>query len=96
MKADLRDALKTSDSVRISVLRSTLAAIANGEAVDRSRFDPHVTEVPRRLLTEEDIAAIVRAEHEDLLASASELVSLQQHERADELETQAMILAAYL
>ena len=72
LRAALPVALKARDRATASTLRSTLAAIENAEAVDAgsvragaveaSAVGIGVAEAERRVLTEEDVVAIVRAE----------------------------------
>jgi len=76
MQEDLRVAMKTRDRVRTSVLRATLGAIANAEAVPSDarpnvagRHEP--TEVDRRELTEADVVAVVTRERAELGADAA-------------------------
>src|SRR5689334_23604524 len=76
MQDDLRVAMKARDRVRTSVLRATLGAIANAEAVPSDarpnvagRDDP--TEVDRRELTEADVVAVVTRERAELAADAA-------------------------
>jgi hypothetical protein len=73
----LTEALKARDTATVSVVRSALGAIGNAEAVAADPAQPSgapgaaiagavaglgAAEVPRRPLTEADVAAIVRAE----------------------------------
>ena len=96
MQAGLRAAMQSREQLTVSVLRSTLAAVANAEAVDPATADRGATEVPRTVLTEEDIRAIVAAERDELRAAADEMSSLAQAAKAEELTRQASTLDAYL
>ena len=96
MQRDVRTAMQARDAVRVSVLRSTLAAIGNAEAVDVATADRHATEVERKLLTDADIVAIVTAERDELLLAAAEMQSLRQAAKSAELAQQAAILDGYL
>jgi len=74
LREALTEALKARDRETANVVRSALAAIGNAEAVDagaigtragaieESPVGPGATEVRRRALTEEQIAALIRAE----------------------------------
>jgi len=86
LRQRLRDALpaavKARDRIAVAALRSTLAAIDNAEAVDRSpSVDERLgidqiprglgaAEAPRRILTEAQVADIVRAELAEREAAA--------------------------
>jgi len=96
MQSDLRAAMQARQRVAVSVLRATLAAIANAEAVDPATADRHATEVDRKHLTGDDIAAIVTVERDDLRAASKEMASLRQDEKAAELAEQAALLDGYL
>lgn len=96
LQADLTLAVKARDGIRASVLRTTLAAIANAEAVDPDTVPERATEVPRRDLADADIRALVEAEERDLVAHARRLTDLEQMQRADELAAKAAILRRYL
>ena len=96
LRSDLTTALRARDRTTATVLRTVLGAIANAEAVPVPQAAPPVaegaiagaslglgaTEAPRRELDEDDVRAILVAEHEDLLA----------HDLAE----QAAVLAPYL
>ena len=83
LRSALRIALRERNAVAMSALRSTLAALANATAVQSVPLAPgadeHVAgsvaglgaaEVPRRELTEDEAAAIVRAEIAERTAAA--------------------------
>ena len=101
MQADLRTAMKARDSVRVSVLRSALAALANAEAVvpGHQSSTPEAfgtTEVPRRELSEADEHQILAREIDELQTTADEL---RQHARPDDaadLDVRATILNEYV
>ena len=96
MQAGLRAAMRSRERLTVSVLRSTLAAVANAEAVDPATVDRHAVEVARTALTEDDVRAVVAAERDDLRAAVSEMQSLSQAEKAADLAQQAAILDGYL
>jgi len=99
MQADLPAAIKARDASRVSVLRTTLGALANAEAVDLS--GPRSTagllgDVERNLLSERDMREIVSRERAELRAAAQEMERLGHRRQAVELETRAGILESYL
>jgi uncharacterized protein len=107
LREGLRAAIKERDRVAMSVLRSTLAAIGNAEAVDVTGMaqrgmaieqSPGLggTEVERRALTEDDVTRLVRAEITDREAAARTYVTAGQAERADLLLAEAAVLRGYL
>lgn len=70
LKADLKTAMKARQLHTINTLRTALAAIDNAEAVD---VDPSFVplngitkDVPRKVLSEADMDAILRAEAENM------------------------------
>jgi uncharacterized protein YqeY len=69
LQADLLDARKCQDGIRLQAIRSLLSALANAEAVPLPDGPYRVVEggadVPRRALTEAEIDAVVRAEIEE-------------------------------
>ena len=108
LRAALTAAIKAHDGDAVAVLRTTLAAIDNAEAV--STEHPSTAgggpiagalpglgagEAPRRELTEDAVVAIVQAEVAELLASAGECADLGQPDRAAALIAQAAVLQAY-
>ena len=73
MRADLRQAMKDRDGPAVVALRTALAAIANAEAVpDDGSFAPthgRLVDHPRRVLTPDDVLAIVRHQIDDRRAT---------------------------
>lgn len=100
MQADLTAAIRRRDRDVISVLRTTLTAIGNAEAVDASGSEPQVgigaNEADRRELTEEEIAALVLGERDRLHELSAEMSQIGQSEEAARLHAQAAILNLYL
>ncbi|WP_052434561.1 GatB/YqeY domain-containing protein [Streptacidiphilus melanogenes] len=112
----LRDALgvaiKGRDRLSASVLRATLGAIENAEAVpadaasagsvpgslaiERSPVGVGAAEVARRVLTEGDVHAIVRAELAEREAAADTYLRAGRPEQADRLRAEIEVLAAFL
>ena len=99
MQDELTAAIKAGDDARVDVLRTTLAAIANAEAVDLTGPTTPVGllgEVERRQLSDDDITAIIAAERDELSTTAAHLHRLGQASRAGELDARARILGDYL
>lgn len=82
----LRDAMRVRDRTLVAALRSTLAAIANAQAVPQtaltSKASAHIAgatagvgaaEAPRRDLSEDEVRDIVAREVQELGAHASHL-----------------------
>jgi uncharacterized protein YqeY len=96
LQAGLRAAMQSREQLAVSVLRSTLAAVANAEAVDPTTAERGAAEVARKHLTEDDIRAIVTTERDELRHAADEMSALGQASKADELTQQVAILDGYL
>jgi uncharacterized protein len=107
MRADLKSAMKARDRTAVAALRTTLAAIANAEALPAD--DPaarlfageHVTgagatEQPRRLLTDADVRAVVEREIHDRTTAAASYDELGRADLADPLRAEADVLTRYL
>jgi hypothetical protein len=106
IRTALRDAMRSRDAVARAALRSALASIANagavpGVPVDSSGSSEHVAgavaglgaaEVPRRELSETDVAGIVRTEIAERLAAADQVPA----EAADRLRAEAAVLSSLL
>ncbi|MEY9843207.1 hypothetical protein [Streptacidiphilus sp. MAP5-3] len=113
----LRDALtvaiKGRDRVAASVVRATLGAIENAEAVERPGAElveggPRessaieatpagvgVAEVARRVLTEADVRAIVRAEVAEREAAVAACERAGRDEQAERLRVELNVLVAF-
>jgi hypothetical protein len=101
MQADLRSAMKTRDTVVVSVLRTALAAISNAEAVDESDYPPLPPgqsrgDVPRRQLTDADIESILNREIGEVRDAAGDYRRHNELDKAGELERRIAVLARYL
>ena len=100
--------MRARDKVALAVLRSTLAAIENAEAVELSAIPvgglaieqtpvgAGATEASRRELTEADVERIVRAELAEREAAAQAYDQAGQPAQADRLRTEIRVLSAYL
>jgi len=106
LRAALRTALRDRDAVAAAALRSTLAALGNATAVPETAApaagDEHfagsavglgAAEVPRRTLTEDQAAAIVRAEIAERTAAADQYGASA---AADRLQAEAALLRGFL
>lgn len=103
LRAALRAALKSRDQVAASALRSALAAIDNagaidlpaarrGLAIEESPAGPGAAEAERRMLTETEVARIVRAEIADRDRAAGDYQRTGHAERATRLVAEANVL----
>jgi uncharacterized protein len=107
----LRESLRARDAVASAALRSALGAIANAEAVSTDIIpaartsSAHIagaaaglgaSEVARRVLTDDEIAAIVHAEIADREQSAEQYDQAGHADRAELLRSQARVLDAAL
>src|SRR3974390_397924 len=111
LREDLAAAMKARDRVAITVLRTTLAAIDNAEAVDVSPKEPpgagshHFagtsagvgsSDVTRRVLSDADIGAIIGEEADERWQAAVEYEKLGRVDIADGLRREAAVLDRYL
>jgi uncharacterized protein YqeY len=115
MRAALTVAIKGRDRVAASVLRATLGAIENAEAVERPESGSGgveggqreslaieaiavgvgAAEVDRRVLTEADVHAIVRAEVAEREAALATYERAGRGEQAERLQAELNVLAAF-
>lgn len=112
LRGRLRDALgaaiKQRDRVAVSALRSALAAIENAEAVEREESADRrlaieqipvgvgAAEVPRRVLSEPDVARIVRAEIADRESAARGYEQAGRSARAEQLRAEIRVLSRHV
>ena len=108
LRAALPAAMKSRDRAATAALRATLAAIDNaeavasadgvvrGQAIEQVALGVGATEVERRALTEPEVEEIVRAELAEREAAASEYDRAGRTERAEQLRSEARVLAAHL
>src|SRR3954454_23633047 len=106
LREALPAAMKSRDRPAVAALRSTLAAIDNAEAVvvdDGTRRGLAIEETPvgvgaaeatRRLLTEDDVVRIVRAEVAEREAAATEYEQAGHTDRAEQLRAEVRALTA--
>jgi uncharacterized protein YqeY len=106
LRAALLTAMKSRDRLTTGVLRATLAAIENAEAVDTTSADRALAieqtplvgaaEAERRALTETHVEQIVRAEAAARQAAARDYDRAGKPERAEMLRTEARVLLTHL
>jgi uncharacterized protein YqeY len=101
MTADLLSALKSGDVVAVSVLRTTLAALSNAEAVDPATRAELIRaglfgDVARQILSTDDEQTIVARERDELHASAAVLDEAGRPAEAARCRAAAAILDTYL
>jgi uncharacterized protein len=106
LQVALRAAMKARDTVAVSALRSTLAAIANAEAIapptaSAAAADQYVAgstaglaaaEAERREVTDEDAAGIAQAEAAERRAAARQYQDAGQADRAERLLREAQVI----
>lgn len=107
LRRALPPALKARDRVAVAALRSALAAIDNAQAVTAPpapRAGGVVAgavrglgagDVPRRTVSTDEVAAIVRSEIDDRLAAAADYERSGQVDAAARLIAEADVLAAH-
>ena len=111
MRRGLVDAMKARDQQAVAALRSTLARIDNAEALDAepalysgeghpavagSVLGVGAADVDRRVLTPEEMAALVRDDVEEREIAAEVLVRVGRPDQAERLRAQAKLLTTYL
>ena len=103
MKSDLRQAMKARHSATVATLRAVLAAIDNAEAVPMTTptmpVEPVLNqqhEVPRKLLSADDIRQIIQKEADERRAASLKYANLGQAGEAERLQTAATLIEAYL
>lgn len=103
MKADLRQAMKARQSATVATLRALLAAIDNAEAVPVPAVTMPVEpilgqshEVPRKLLSADDIRQIIQKEADERRAASLKYANLGQAAEAERLQTAAQLIETYL
>ncbi|NUS73443.1 MAG: hypothetical protein HOQ05_08570 [Corynebacteriales bacterium] len=100
--------MRSRDKVAVSVLRATLAALDNAQAMPLSEVElkgvalEHApvgvgaTEVARRELSERNAVDIVRAEAAERLEVAAQLTSPVHADRAAQLRAEAALLLSFV
>jgi uncharacterized protein len=100
MKADLLIAMKARQSSAVAALRSMLSAIDNAGAVD---VDPSIVplvgrsaDVPRRVLSEAEVWALLRAEAGARRSAIASYEELGKIEEAARLRAELEVVTRYL
>ncbi len=100
MKADLLTAMKARDAVRVTTLRTMIAALDNAGAVP---VDSHMVpltgitpDVPRRELSVTEQVEILQREAEGRRHAAAQYQQLGQTEVAATLHAELAVIAGYL
>jgi uncharacterized protein YqeY len=109
LRGDLTAALKARDSVTVAALRSALTALDNAGAVEAPASlvegTEHIagaaagvgsTDIARRVLTENDVRAILRSQIEEHSRAATEYARIGRDDFAERLQSEAEVLAAYV
>ncbi|WP_197373912.1 glutamyl-tRNA amidotransferase [Mycolicibacterium baixiangningiae] len=109
LRSALLAARKQRDAVRTAALRSALAAVDNAEtpadtaghqllsgAIAGSVAGLGATEVARRVLTDDEIRSLLRAEVDERLSAAAEVDAGGFGERAEALREEAAVLTELL
>src|SRR6185503_4429007 len=103
IRTDLREAMRAKRMDEVAVLRTLIAALDNAEAItvaperytERAFGDP-ATEVPRKLLSAAEVAAVLEAEQREKLTAAAELERAGRAADAVKLRDAAAIVSRYL
>lgn len=100
MQSDLKAAMSSRDRPTVAVLRTTLAALSNAEAVSAEGSRPAVgtfaNEVDRNQLDDDDVRRVIEREREELVSSAEEYDGVGQAAQAAALRDQIAVLDRYL
>lgn len=105
LRGDLRAAMAGKRPAEVAVLRSLLGALDQAEAVvvaphsqgyPSLEFGDPAVEVQRKLLSAEEVRAVVRRERDELRNAADEYARLRQADAAAGFALKAEILARYL
>jgi len=110
LRQALGESLKTRDAIAASALRSALGALDNASAVPVApsatiTSSPHFAgvvaglgagEAPRKILSEDDAAAIVQAEIDERLAAALVYDQAGRADRAGRLRREADVMESAL
>lgn len=109
LRESLLSARKARDTNRTAAIRSALSAIDNAETPQADQTDTRIggaiagavsgvgsTEVARRVLSDDEVRDLLRAEIDERLSAASGYIANGHHERASELQSQAAVLAQVL
>jgi hypothetical protein len=99
LRSDLTTAMKTGDKVRIRVVRSTMTAISNAEAVaasTRAEGTVGYADVPRREVGRAQIIELIETEIGEREIAASQYRDVGRPAEVETLEKEIGVLRAYL
>jgi uncharacterized protein YqeY len=100
LKDDLKQAMKARQTEVVTTLRTTLAEIDHAESVDVDpAFVPIIgvtNDVPRKVLTEAEMLAIVQREADEIQAAMAEYEAAGNVEKTAELCAAWELLQGYL
>lgn len=100
LKAGLAQAMKSRQMDAVSTLRSILSEIDNAEAVPMdASIKPTVglsKDVPRKILSEEQVHDILENQFNEIQASLVEYQRIEKHTEAAQLQAELDVLASYL
>ena len=105
LRSALTDALRARDKTAMAALRSAIAAIDNAESVPVGDHRAGAielagtlgaAEVPRKILSEEDIRMIVQCEVSDRRAAAQQYQAAGRLDQAEKLRKEADVLDRFL
>lgn len=98
--ADLKIAMKARQMDTVSTLRTLLGEIANAEAVEADTdFVPMIgrtNDVPRKILTDEDIRQILQTEADNHRAAIAEFQRVGHQEAINRLQIGLDLINSYL
>lgn len=86
LQADLTDAMRARDDVRVATLRMALAAITKAEVAGKEHVE----------LTDTDVVAVLRSEQKKRVEAAELYDKGGRADRADRERAEAEVLATYL
>jgi hypothetical protein len=95
LSADLLTAMKARDHAAIGTLRCLLAVLDNTSAQDPRVFGSS-TEVPRRLLTQNELESLMKAEITSRRAAVIEYERGGHHQDAERLRAEMVLLSRYV
>ena len=104
LRAALPTAMKSRDRTAIAVLRTVLSTLDNaeavggevgGQAIEQVAIGVGTTEAERRVLSEEEVAALVQQEVTERMSAAAAYERRGQVERAAQLRTEAAYLDGF-
>ena len=100
LRADLAFAMRARDKTEVSMIRTLIGAIENAEAVEgESSIDPKIGlnhDLPRKILTDEDVVHILSLERSETAAAADGYQEMGLADEAEELVRRVRIIDRYL